>query len=453
VRLLAALALACAPALAEEPRGTPDLARIVEARLAESETPACIAVGLVAETTQVKFGCTEGAGPVALDEHSIFEIGSITKGFTGLLLADMVGRHEVSLDDAASKYARRGAKLPTRGGKAITLRDLVTHTSGLPRLPPNMKPANPRNPYADFDEDRLYEALAATEIADDGGRYGKYEYSNFGFMWLTDLLARRAGKPYDELLRERILDPLGMQETAIALDAEQARRFVAGHAGGYAPMNAWEFPTNVAGVGGLRSSLADMLKLARALAGREDTPLRETIARALAPLRPSYFLTSTGYAWVTYQAPDVRIHRHNGGTGGFRSMLAVNPATRAGAVVLVDSDTSFDDLALHLVDPASPLTKKRLALATDVETLRQYAGRYELRPAFAIEVFLEGERLMAQATGQRAFPVFREAPDYFYYTVVPAKLRFARDADGIVDGVTLEQGGRSLTGKRAPSAR
>jgi reactive intermediate/imine deaminase len=121
VRFAAAIALACAPAFAEEPRAVaPDtFARIVEERLAESETRACIAVGIVAEKTQTKFACTAGAGAALFDEHSLFEIGSITKGFTGLLLADMVRKGEVALDDPVSKYARSGAKLPTRAGQQV----------------------------------------------------------------------------------------------------------------------------------------------------------------------------------------------------------------------------------------------------------------------------------------------------------------------------------------------
>ena len=346
---------------------------IVEARLAESETPGCIAVGLAGETSQVKFGCTAGAGPLAFDEHSLFEIGSITKGFTGLLLADMVRNGEVSLDDPAAKYARPGATVPARGVQAITLRDIVTQTSGLPRMPPRFTPSNPSNPYADFTEDELYEALASTEIR---GEATKYEYSNFGFMWLTDLLARHAGKSYEKLLRERVLDPLGMNETALTLNAEQQERFVMGHAAGYEPAAHWDFVTNLAGVGGLRSSLSDMLKLARALAGRDDTSLKETIAIALAPLRPSAGNNWTGYAWVTNERSGTRVHWHNGGTGGFRSMIAVNPVTRTAAVVLVNSDTSFDDLALHLVDPQFPLRKKRVGLLTDLGTGKRAASTH-----------------------------------------------------------------------------
>lgn len=452
MRLLAALALACVPAFAQQPRApaSESFVSIVEARLAESEVPGCIAVGLVGETTQVKFGCTAGAGPLAFDEHSLFEIGSITKGLTGLLLADMVRKGDVSLDDPAAKYARPGATVPARGVQAITLRDIVTQTSGLPRMPPRFSPSNPNNPYADFTEDKLYEALASTEIR---GEATKYEYSNFGFMWLTDLLARHADKSYEALLRERVLDPLGMNETALTLNAEQQERFVMGHAAGYRPTGHWDFVTNLAGVGGLRSTLADMMKLGKALAGREETPLKETITLALAPIRPSFGINSTGYAWGTYERGGVRIHAHNGGTGGFRSMIAINSTTRTAAVVLVNSDTSFDDLALHLVDPQVPLKKKRVGLATDIETLKQYVGRYELSPTFAIEVSVEGTKLMAQATGQSSFEVLREGPDRFFHTVVLAKLRFSRGADGAVDSLTLEQGGRELKGKRAASTR
>jgi CubicO group peptidase (beta-lactamase class C family) len=350
VRFLAAFALAAAPAVADT------FSQIVEARLAESETPVCIAAGIVGETTEAKVACTSGAGRLPAEAHSLFEIGSITKGMTGLLLADMVRRGEASLDDPVSKYARRGAKLPLRGGKEITLRDLVTHTSGLPRLPPKFTPGDPRNPYADFTEDRLYESLAATEIR---GALNHYEYSNYGFMFLTDLLARRLGKPYDVALRERVLEPLDMHETGIVLTAEQRQRFAAGHRMTYEPTPHWDFPVNVSGVGGLRSSLSDMLKLAAALSGRAETPLRETIALALEPMRPGGLDSSVGFGWIATERAGTKVHWHNGGTGGFRSMIAVNRATRVAAVVLTDSEASFDDLPRHLVDPVYPLKMKR----------------------------------------------------------------------------------------------
>jgi CubicO group peptidase (beta-lactamase class C family) len=178
-------------------------------------------------------------------------------------------------------------------------------------LPPGFLPrslAN-RNPYAGFDADALYAALEHTDIQNGNGRY---EYSNFGFMWLSEILARRGGKPFEVLLEERILDPLGMRDTAITLSPEQRDRFVAGHDAAYREVPHWEFARDMGGAGALRSSLRDMLKLASAI----------------------------------------------GETGGFHSTIAVNRDTRKAAVVLVDAAVNFDDLAIHLVDPDIPLASK-----------------------------------------------------------------------------------------------
>jgi CubicO group peptidase (beta-lactamase class C family) len=349
------------------------LAATVEVRLAESDAPGCVAVALVAEKTEMAFGCTPGIQGARLDEHSLFEIGSITKAFTGLLLADMVRKGEVSLDDPVGKYARPGAKLPARF-EAITLRDLVTHTSGLPRMPAGFNPKNPSDPFSDFTADSLYEALARTELKERGS----YEYSNFGFMWLSEMIARRAGKPYTLVLKERVLVPLGMNDTAVELSAEQEKRFVTGHRIDYQPVPHWTFATNLEGVGALRASLQDMIKLAEAIAGRRDTPLKETIALALEPMRPAAGRGFTGFGWETIKRGDTRVHLKTGGTAGFLSMIAVNPDTRTAAVVLVDSLAYFHDLAIHLVDPMAPLKKKRLGLATDVELMKEYVGRYQV---------------------------------------------------------------------------
>jgi CubicO group peptidase (beta-lactamase class C family) len=446
IAFLASLSLGNA---AEKEVTADSLAAVVAQRAADAETPACVAVGYVADVTQFTFACGEGAGPANFTRRSIFEIGSITKGFTGLLLADMVRKGEVSLDDPASKHSRPEAKLPKWEGREITLRDLVTHTASLPRMPPGFAPKNPRDPFADFDADALYAALERTELT---GEIGKTNlYSNFGFMWLSEMLARRAGKPYDVALAERVLGPLGMTDTMLVPSADQAARIVIGHDTSYRAAPAWNNARDLAGVGGLRSSMDDMVKLAGALAGRRDTPLAETIALALAPMRPAFGRNSIGYAWLVHERDDIRIYWHNGGTGGFRSMIAVNPAAKTAVVVLVDSATSFDDLALHLAgDDAVPLVKKRVSLPLDAAARDEYAGSYELAPTFAIRVFAQGEKLIAQATGQGPLELGREGPDAFFTRGVAARIVFRRDAAGKVDGLTLHQGGRETFGKRVP---
>lgn len=428
-----------------------DLAAVTAERVAQSETPACIAVGLVGDTARTAFSCSPGAGPLRLDADSIFEIGSITKGLTGILLADMVLRGEVRLDDPASKYSRPGAKLPSRGGREITLRDLVTHTAGLPGMPPGLKPKDPQDPLADYDADALYAALAVTEIKRDIGTSS--EYSNFGFMWLSEILARRGRSTYEALLVERVLVPLGLASTRVRVQPDLQSRAVVGHDTLYEPVPAWHIGLDLEGVGGARSSLADMMKLGEVLSGRRRTSIDAAIALSLEPLHrlgnPSHHV---GYGWLLRDGPAGRIYEHSGATAGFGATIAFSRERKEAAIVLADTRIPFADLAKHLVDPNQPLTRKRLALPTDAALRKQYVGRYELRPGFVITVWEEGERLMSRATGQSAVEYFRQGTDSFFLRVVNATIVFTRGKDGEVDGLVLHQNGIQARGKRMPAA-
>src|SRR3954453_4186686 len=152
---------------------------------------------------------------------TIYEIGSMTKAFTGTLLADMVKRHLVKLDDPVQKYLPANVKLHVAENTPIKLVDLASQSSGLPRLPDNMNPKDPKNPYADYTSQRLFAFLKKYEIS---RAPGKYEYSNLGMGLLGNLLARKAGKTYEQLVVERICDPLEMSDTRIKLSAEQKKR-------------------------------------------------------------------------------------------------------------------------------------------------------------------------------------------------------------------------------------
>jgi serine-type D-Ala-D-Ala carboxypeptidase/endopeptidase len=326
---------------------------VIEKRLADAEAPACAAVAVIGAGVETHFPChPEAAG--RLEGTSIVEIGSITKGVTGLLLADMVVRGETSLEETVSGRGPQGVALPALDG--ITLRELATHRSGLPRLPARFAPAVPGNPYAGFDVAALYTALAQTSPR----ARGVYEYSNLGFMWLSDVLARIGGKPFEALLRERVLGPLGMADTAITLSGEQQARFAPGHGKKYKPVSRWDMSPDLAGAGGLRSTLDDMTKLARALIRPEETALEAAIALALEPTAPANNENAMGLGWHILRAAGKRIAWHNGATGGFRSMLAANVHAGSASVVLADSGAvDLDDLALHLVDRNFKLRRRR----------------------------------------------------------------------------------------------
>jgi len=241
-----------------------------------------------------------------------------------------------------------------------------------------------------------------------------------------------------------VLQPLGMTETFIAMDDVQRKRFVDGHDGSGRVVPHWDTAANLAGVGGLRSSVSDMAKFAEAVAGRRETPLKAAIDLALKPDRAAAG-GMIGLAWHLRLASNSRtLAWHNGGTAGFRSMLAVDRETRRAALVLVNASSGFDDLPLHILDDTIPMRKKRVAIELDPVALQDYVGRYERGTAISIGFFVKDGQLMTQRTGQGAFPVFAEARDRFFLRVVDAQVEFVRDKDGRVTAMNLRQGGSTV---------
>lgn len=382
-----------------------------------------------------------------LGGESIFEIGSITKVFTNILLADMVLKGEVSLDDPVQKFLPAGVTMPSRNGKAITLLDLATASSGLPSLGSNMKPADMRNPYADYSVQQMYDFLSSHTLRRDPGE--RYEYSNIGMGLLGHVLGLRAGKSYEALLRERVLEPLGMRETFIEVPAAVAGRFAVPHDADLEEASPWELPT-LAGAGALRSTTRDMLMFADAVTHRDRGPLARAIAFSIEPRRPTSIPNMRiALGWHVREAGGRTIVWHNGGTGGFRTFFGFDPATGAHAMVWSNTSNSVDDLGLHLIDATLPRlsTPPRAEVSVPVETLRSYAGSYALAPGFVIAVTEERGRLFAQPTGQSRFRLWPESPTSFALRAVAARVQFAADSSGTMV-LTLDQGGRLQKARR-----
>jgi D-alanyl-D-alanine-carboxypeptidase/D-alanyl-D-alanine-endopeptidase len=192
----------------------------------------------------------------AAQPDSVFEIGSITKTFTGLTLAQMVQQNKVGLDEPVRTLLPKGTVAAPTAGAEITLVDLSAQRSGLPRLPDNMKPADDTNPYADYDAKALYAFLASHGVAMPANPV--FGYSNLGVGLLGQALADRAGSTYEALVHREVTGPLGMTDTAITLTPALGKRFIAGHAAGNKPQRGWDFLALV-GAGGIRSTAADML--------------------------------------------------------------------------------------------------------------------------------------------------------------------------------------------------
>ena len=224
-------------------------------------------------------------GDKPVDGDTIFEIGSITKVFTSLLLADMVEHGEVKLEDPLSKFLPLSVKVPQRNGKEITLVDLATHTSGLPRLPDHT-PKDTNNPYADYTVEQMYTFLSGYTLQRDIG--SQYEYSNFGAGLLGHVLALKAGATYESLVVQRICKPLGMDDTCITITPEMNARFADGHDDTGKTAEHWDVPT-LSGCGTLRSTADDLLKFLAASMGLVKSDLAPAMKfQQIPPTTPIY---------------------------------------------------------------------------------------------------------------------------------------------------------------------
>ena len=401
----------------------------------------------------VSYGALEKGDPRPLGPGTIFEIGSMSKVFTSLLLADMVARGEVSLNDPAATYLPAGVTVPRRGDRQITLADLATHTSGLPRLPNNMSPKDPHNPYADYSVEQLYAFLGSYALPRDIG--ARYEYSNLGGGLLGHVLARRAAEDYGTLVHRRIAGPLHMDDTTIALSSAQLVRLAKGHTATLQPAANWDLPT-LAGAGGLRSDAKDILNFLAAELGYVDTPLNRAMKAQLAVRRPTGMPgLDIALGWHILAGKTGEVVWHNGGTGGYRSFMGFDPKTRVGVVVLTNTATvaGGDDIGFHILS-GTPLAPppgphvERTAISLDAKALAAYAGRYQFAPAVFMAITRDGDRLYAQVTGQGVAEIFPESRSEFFWKVVDAQVSFEMGPDGRASAVVLHQNGRDTPAKR-----
>lgn len=300
-------------------------------------TGAGIAIGVVQHGVRRMFVFGE-AKP-----DSIFEIGSITKTFTGLLLARMAEEGKVKFDEPVRDLLPPGAA-PKPNGPEITLLDLATQHSGLPRMPGNFNPADPRNPYADYHSANLYQFLASHGVAKPAAP--GFLYSNLGFGLLGNALAGRAGMSYAALLQREIAGPLGLKDTVVSLSPEQQARFMQGHDAQHLPAHSWEFDA-LAGCGAIRSTAADMLTYLEAQLHPEKFPaLAAAIAQTHEPRAEAGLLGRIGLAWLYVTKGE--FYWHNGGTGGYSSYAFFDPKDDCAGVVLFNTTLggqgSFADL-------------------------------------------------------------------------------------------------------------
>jgi D-alanyl-D-alanine-carboxypeptidase/D-alanyl-D-alanine-endopeptidase len=308
-----------------------DFEKALTSGLLAPETQAGITIGIVRDGERRVFSL----GTAKVD--SIFEIGSITKTFTGLMLAQMVTQGNVKLDTPVRELLPAGTVTKPAGAE-ITLFDLVTQHSGLPRMPDNFNPKDPQNPYADYAPANLYQFMGKQGVAKPAN--APFLYSNLGVGLLGQALANQAKTTYPALIKRVVIDPLGLKDTVVSLSPAQERRFIQGHGGAkpFPPAGRWDIDA-LAGAGAIRSTAGDMLTYVEANLHPEKV---RALTKALtqsheirADVGPG---TKIAFAWLYDE--ESGDYWHNGGTGGYSSYCFFNPKGNYAGVVLFNRTVS-----------------------------------------------------------------------------------------------------------------
>lgn len=441
--ILAAAALFATSAVAA---GNDRVRAVLAKRFEGDRTGACVAAALVDHNSaRTAHYCADQRTVRRFDEKTAFEIGSVTKTMTAALLTRLIARGAFRLSDPLARLLPRSTRFPPIRGRAISLRDIVTHTSGLPSFP--WRGTNAANPYAALTERDLHEALASARLPHPPG--SRFQYSNLAMMLLSYALAKHAGKDFETLLRERLLAPLGMHDTYVAEPPPRVR-LARGHLATGRPTVPWDFPVDMAGAGGVRATLPDMVRYLQGALGIRESAITPTLMETQRQLA-SIDGVRIGAGWFLTDVSGRTVAEHGGGTGGYSSYVGIDRA--GGRAVVVLSDTALTTvgglttIGRHLLDPAAPAGSPRRAAIAAPRLLEALRGRYRLQNGMTMVLRRKGTVLTIQADRQPVFAMGHDSAGDFYPLAFDALLRPRRLADGTF-AFTWFQGGGALGAKR-----
>lgn len=426
--------------------------------LIENNTLQALSIGVLQPTGPASAHAGQLAPDRAFppDDRTLYEIGSISKVFTSLLLADAVVRGEVTLDTPVARLLPVDVTLPDDAGERITLRMLATHTSGLPRIPVEIPADNYVNPYAGYTEDDLWLTLRRVRLDfEPGTRAG---YSNLAAGLLGTLLARHAGTTYAELLAARITGPLGMKDTVIDADEALRSRLAPPFAAGGEAWSNWDFKA-LAGAGGIRSTLADMMRFASAMLHPADTPLHKAIElawdrQALAAGAASISPGGQALGWML--AGDGQTRWHNGMTGGYHAAIFAHREHGIAVVLLSNrSNPAGTRIAESLFrravgTPERPVPNSdRAEISLTEEQLDRCVGTFRLHANAVLVCERRNRALYVTPPGQSSDRLYAATPSTFFSRRAPVEIAFELPPDGApATAVVVKQGSREMCATR-----
>jgi serine-type D-Ala-D-Ala carboxypeptidase/endopeptidase len=371
---------------------TDDIRAFLRQRIEVEKRDVGMVVGLVDEhgSSIVSYGKMGDGTSQEVSGDTLFEIGSITKTFTGLLLQDMIERGEMKLNDPVAGYLPKLVRMPTRNGKEITLFHLVTHTSGLPRNPENLDPKRADNPLAEYTTEKLNACLSGYKLTRQPG--AKFEYSNLGSGLLGHVIALKAGTDYESLVVDRICRPLKMESTRITLTPELKARLATGHNQfGYAVSNM-DFQSQ-AGCGALRSTANDLLKYVAANLSLTPSSLTSLMKKTHAVhFQSTIPAVNVALAWgVLFDPQGSKIVSHGGATYGYRAFAGFDKTRRRGVVVLSNSSYDGDgpdSIGMLLLKSEWQSDRRPKATKVSSQVYDSYVGQYRLSPNFRLGILI-----------------------------------------------------------------
>jgi CubicO group peptidase (beta-lactamase class C family) len=420
-----------------------DLQRILDDRVGTYHDSVGLILGVIEPAGRRIFvrGPAQVGNDEPVDGDTIFEIGAVSKVFTGLLLTEAARRGELSLNDPIAKYLPPGSTVPQRG-RPMTLLDLATHTSGLPKMPANVAVTDFNNPDAEMNADQLLKSVAVYDLTRDVG--SAYEYSDAGYELLGMAIAAAGHTDYDTLLKSRILAPLHMNNTHLAMSLEEKPLLSAGYNAHLEQVPHAHAPL-VPGATGMRSTANDLLDFLEANIGLVNSPLAPAMADMLKTRRQTQYLElQTAIGWHVATLHGVEMVWENGQTEGYRAFIGFVPKTRVGVVVLSNAANTIDDIGVHILDKDTPLRHLHREVEAKPAEFDNYLGRYAVSDTFALNVTRDGNKLYIQGTGQPRAELFAEGDGQFFLRVVDAEVTFQTDSNGRARSLSLSQGGKTV---------
>jgi D-alanyl-D-alanine-carboxypeptidase/D-alanyl-D-alanine-endopeptidase len=429
-----------------DPEG-PNRARVAShvQPLIDHELATSVVVGIVEGGRREIYGFGKGPGGKPPNGATLFELGGVTKVYTGLLLADSVQRREVNLDTPVAELLPTGVTVPTRDKLVITLRQLALHSSGLPPLPPSLR-VDVENPFALYRENHLYQDLIRTQLVATPGE--RMLYSDYGFGLLAHALGRKIGGGYAKAIEQRVTKSLALVDTFATVPKQAEARRATGSTEELVAVKPWSYDA-LLGTGGLVSSARDQLAMLEAQIEASEGN-KGTLRPAMRLTQESQLERSGDNQGLGWMIDSAGRYWQNGETAGFHAFVGFDPKARRGIVILASTRTAVvDSLATGLYRMLAGEPVKPPAFP-DAKQLASYAGTYDFQ-GMKLAITAEGKRLYVEGPGEPRIRMMPISDREFYIERLQSIVVFEREGDAIRRAIFIV-GDKQLSAPRVDAA-